>query len=443
MIPRILVPTDVRPLSRDDAAKPARRTTTYMDDRTVVPPDLSDAPPLDGRSAIPAHLPLGVLADRTLVPRGLPVIPLERAASRPDSAAVAVLDARMVVPTDVEPVEPEEAREFSRAPELTPALRELVDPDVFITGSPNLLIEPEAKREAKSDVATRIISVGVHVALVLVIVFAPRLFPDRQPTQAQLELSRDQLNLLYTPPEPALPPAPKLRISPRAVERLAPTEKTPEPAVPEAAPPKTAPAPTPAPEPPKSAAEAPPPPPKAPEVKPIEPERPTKPLNLGVPVAPGRMLQRDIQQAVRQGDSGRVYTPPGGAPQTPGSTGGPGMQPGLSILTPTEGVDFNPYMQRVIAAVKRNWYAIMPESAWMGDKGVVSTTFRINRDGSVPQNEPNLERTSGKQPLDLAALSSIRASNPFPPLPSEFKGPYIELRFVFFYNIKPDSSYAQ
>ena len=37
MIPRTLVPVDVRPPSPDDLKKTARRTTTYMDDRTVVP----------------------------------------------------------------------------------------------------------------------------------------------------------------------------------------------------------------------------------------------------------------------------------------------------------------------------------------------------------------------------------------------------------------------
>jgi outer membrane biosynthesis protein TonB len=47
-------------------------------------------------------------------------------------------------------------------------------------------------------------------------------------------------------------------------------------------------------------------------------------------------------------------------------------------------------------------------------------------------------RTSGKDPLDRAAMSSIRASNPFEPLPSQFKGPEIELRFIFLYNLPLD-----
>ena len=96
---------------------------------------------------------------------------------------------------------------------------------------------------------------------------------------------------------------------------------------------------------------------------------------------------------------------------------------------------FRSYINRLIAKVKQNWYTVMPESVYLGDKGIVSITFRINRDGSFPAENLNLERTSGKDPLDTAALSSIRTSNPFEPLPPAFKGPYIELRFTYFYNI--------
>jgi len=77
----------------------------------------------------------------------------------------------------------------------------------------------------------------------------------------------------------------------------------------------------------------------------------------------------------------------------------------------------------------------MPESARMGDRGVVYTTFQINRDGSIPPPDPVLERTSGKEPLDNAAMSAIHASNPFEPLPSQFHGPFIRLRIVFLYNL--------
>ena len=41
---------------------------------------------------------------------------------------------------------------------------------------------------------------------------------------------------------------------------------------------------------------------------------------------------------------------------------------------------------------------------------------------------------SGDVALDRAAYGGITASNPFPPLPSEFGGQYLGLRFTFYYN---------
>jgi len=89
----------------------------------------------------------------------------------------------------------------------------------------------------------------------------------------------------------------------------------------------------------------------------------------------------------------------------------------------------------VYITVKQNWFAVMPASVQLGDQGVVSLQFKIMRDGNVPEGDPQRVFGSGKEPLDRAAVSSIRASNPFPPLPGLFKGPYIELRFTYYYNM--------
>ena len=45
----------------------------------------------------------------------------------------------------------EESEKFEHAPEMTAELREVIEPDIFITGDANLLIEPEEKRDAKWD----------------------------------------------------------------------------------------------------------------------------------------------------------------------------------------------------------------------------------------------------------------------------------------------------
>ena len=111
---------------------------------------------------------------------------------------------------------------------------------------------------------------------------------------------------------------------------------------------------------------------------------------------------------------------------------------GVDILSDTQGVDFRDYINRLLAALKRNWEAVMPESARMGERGVVYTTFSINPDGSVSAPDPTLERTSGREPLDNAAMAAIHASNPFEPLPKAFHGPNLRLRIAFLYNVRPE-----
>jgi len=458
MISRTLVPVDVRPASPDELKKPARRTTTYMDDRTVVPPELSDAPPLDGKSSIPSHLPLDVLVDRTLVPRGMPAKPLPKLqeAAEYRAVSVAILDSRVVVPAYVEPAEPEEIRSFEKPPEMTPELREVVEPDVFITGDPNLLIAPAGKRDPKVDAIVRVVSVIVHIGLVIFLIFAPKLFPYHPPTQAEMDLARNELSFVYQPPaesaKPALPPGPKIHISPKTLNKVAPPIAPPVVNPPPAQTPPEMPArelpEAPTPRVPVNTAPAPAPAtPEPSHLEPIKPQ-PTNPgrLNLNLPsTSPNRALENQLQDAINQRGGGSLYTTPGGSiPRGGGGgggQGGPGMQPGVAILSPTQGVDFGPYLDRLVASVRRNWYAVMPESAIMGEKGIVYITFRVYRDGSVRLPDPVLERTSGREPLDAAAMSSIRTSSPFEPLPSQWKGDALELRFAFFYNIPINASY--
>ena len=458
MISRTVVPPDVRPPSPEQTKKAPQRTSTYMDERTVVPPELSEnAVPLDGKTSIPAHLPLDVLVDRTLVPRGMPAKPMERSRNGDAPSSIAVLDERVVVPAYVEPPAAEELKRPPKPLALTAQLREVIEPDIFITGDANLLVAGEAKGDLKSDTIVRVASVIIHIALVIFLISAPKIFPAHVPTQEELDLARKQLSFVYVPPTVSTPapPVPRIHIDPGILKRLSPpVEKTPL-----VAPPVEQPAIKPVPA--KPAPELPaaptpqipirptpqrqqtaPPPSHIEALKPNTPQPGRYKLNL--PSA-NESLQDQIQHAIQNRGGGQVYREPGtggGLPRGQGAPGGgPGMQGGVAILTPTQGVDFNPYIQRLLAIVQRNWYAVMPESALMGDRGVVAITFHINPDGSIVATDPVLERTSGKEPLDAAAMSAIRASNPFPPLPQQFKGPNLGLRFIFFYNLPIDYSH--
>lgn len=146
-----------------------------------------------------------------------------------------------------------------------------------------------------------------------------------------------------------------------------------------------------------------------------------------------------IEQAARAAAANR-----GGYGGSNGDYGlGQGRQPSaavgpLDVLSDTMGVDFGPYLARVLRDVKQNWYNLIPESAMM-KKGKVSIEFAILKDGKVAGM--NLAGTSGDVALDRAAWGGITGSNPFPPLPTEFHGQYLTLRFHFYYN--PDKTDLQ
>jgi TonB family protein len=138
-----------------------------------------------------------------------------------------------------------------------------------------------------------------------------------------------------------------------------------------------------------------------------------------------------VQQAARAVADGRASGSGQGGDFGLG-TGAHGRQVGnLEILSDTQGVDFGPYLQRVLHDVRQNWYELIPESAQM-KHGNLIIEFAIMKDGSV--QGLRIVASSNDVALDRPAYGSITASNPFPALPGEFKGQYLALRFRFFYN---------
>jgi TonB family protein len=116
-------------------------------------------------------------------------------------------------------------------------------------------------------------------------------------------------------------------------------------------------------------------------------------------------------------------------PQSPGRSGSQ-----LELLSDPQGIDFRPYLIRILALVRRNWFAVIPESAHLGARGIVQLQFSIDRSGQVPKLV--IAQPSGTEALDRAAVAGISATVPFPPLPAEFKGREIRLQFSFKYGVK-------
>ncbi len=166
-------------------------------------------------------------------------------------------------------------------------------------------------------------------------------------------------------------------------------------------------------------------------------ERPTPNFNTGA-MSAGSAIEQAARAAISNrggygGDNGDY-----GLGQ--GKQGGVAVGP-MDVLSDTMGVDFGPYLARVLHDVRENWYRIIPESARapLMKKGKVSIEFAILKNGQVAGLQ--IVGTSGDVALDRAAYGGITASKPFPPLPAEFGGQYLALRFHFYYN--PDRSDIQ
>lgn len=167
-------------------------------------------------------------------------------------------------------------------------------------------------------------------------------------------------------------------------------------------------------------------------------QTPASPNNSFSKYATGMSAGEAIQQATEAAAERRAG---GGGQEGDFGLGNPahGRQMGaLEILSDTQGVDFGPYLQRILQDVRENWYHLIPQSAEM-KKGKLMIDFAITKDGQVA--DMKLSASSGDVSLDRPAWGSITGSNPFPPLPTEFTGPYLSLRFRFYYN--PDKSEMQ
>jgi TonB family protein len=313
----------------------------------------------------------------------------------------------------------------------------------------------------------RLVSVAVHIAAVVVLALMPKsmireattplrqimplLAPPVEATQTAPNrgpISKEVTAEALTPrPRIQIPPSPPSTTRTRA-RQLGLPSPAPAAAIPE--PPAIEAQARPAPRMPEAAHAHPPPaaPPAAPEIQPRE--QPKLAFeNPGAPPPPTEALRRIARPNTSVSEAIRSAARGGGGGLTVGDAGAPGLggigeginlppSPGragssLELLSDPMGVDFRPYLITILASVKRNWMAIMPESAKLGRRGRVQIQFSVSRMGSVPKLV--IVSGSGTDALDRAAVAGISASNPFPPLPSEFKGDQIRLQFTFAYNM--------
>jgi TonB family protein len=288
------------------------------------------------------------------------------------------------------------------------------------------------------------ISVFVWVAIAWVLFYGPKyLWHSPQlisPAQALQQQALVQLNAPRLPHH-ALAPPPK--IDRGTLAKLRAMEPKPAPAPPAPAPPQpaaTEPSRTPPPvamQPtqPVPSPTLPMPPEPKPAVRSAVPDAPAPQPSSRPDFNTGRTASQDMQQAMHGSQSAGDDRSVG----IKGSDRGTGVGSGAEILSDTQGVNFQPYLQRIMRLIYQQWIPLLPEEARppLNKRGTTQIRFTINPDGTVAAM--NLDGSTHDVALDRAAWGSITGVGQFPPLPKQFHGPNLELRIHYLVNVNQDT----
>jgi len=217
------------------------------------------------------------------------------------------------------------------------------------------------------------------------------------------------------PPRAAAPPPPAATEAPK----VAPT---PAPSIANAAPPTPAPA--------LPLPNAPQPTPR--KTPPVVAEAPTP-----QPSTKPNFNENSASSSIEEAERNAVRNPGGGG-YGPRGESPLGFGKGIEVLSDTQGVDFNPYLRRLIADIYRNWLPLIPEEAKppLSKSGETLIRFKILPDGRI--GGMWLDGSTHDDAINRSAWGSITSEGQFPPLPSQFHGPDLELRIHYYVNKQPE-----
>lgn len=149
---------------------------------------------------------------------------------------------------------------------------------------------------------------------------------------------------------------------------------------------------------------------------------------------PAQALRDAMRSAARNRGAGQSDDQPmGGLTMHPGAGTG-----GVQVLSDMQGVDFSSWLARWHYETQKTWDPLIPDEVNppINKAGVVAIRFKVLPNGRLMDGSLVLEGRSGDVALDRAAWGALTGSN-YPPLPSDFHGPYLELRAFFLYNTQP------
>jgi len=254
-------------------------------------------------------------------------------------------------------------------------------------------------------------SVLLHGGLFAVILFAPNLFPALGSTWGSQDGSQDvgiNVKIVGSSSGIALP-------APPVVNDAAPANESPglykseEPSPPPEPDKKAEPIP-------ETTAPVKPPPPKPKAAPPSPKPAPPTPKPAPTPEPP--------PNAVPYGQGGRPALSYGQF-----STGA--GEAGIGFGDAAFGDRYGTYVNAITRAISNNWLKSMVDSRVQRAPRVY-LTFEIARDGRISSVE--VQQSSGVPTLDRSAMRAVLASDPLPPLPSDYRGSDIKVRFYFEYS---------
>ena len=278
------------------------------------------------------------------------------------------------------------------------------------------------------------LAILVHLALLTAIFLLPKYVFKVPPVVDSTHAINQHKDFTYLDTPFQLPAKPVIKPTPlqhplidkqtlEAMKKIAPPQPTPEPTPQPAAP---------------TMVQPPPPPTPPSQQAQVEMPRPA-----AVPARPNFALgSQNPADQLREAMKGASRNPGTGAGNLP-SGGGLAMHPGagtggIEVLSDTQGVDFNGWLQRWHRETERTWDPLIPDEVNppILKAGTVAIRFRVLPNGRLMDGSMVLEGRSGDVALDRATWGALTGSN-YPPLPRDFHGPYLELRAYFLYNMEP------
>ncbi len=127
--------------------------------------------------------------------------------------------------------------------------------------------------------------------------------------------------------------------------------------------------------------------------------------------------------------SGGAGTGEAGAGTGTGPGGGAGGQR-AAISIALKGYNLSPWAQKVLELIMKNWQ--LPYAPGLAERTRVKVIVVVKKSGELASIE--LAEGSARDVLDEAALGAVRGSLPFPALPDDFPGDFLEASIEFTYH---------